>query len=550
MKHLQQPRMPMVNADRFAMVPRSDVPRSTFATVHTYKTTFDFDYLVPVHVDEVLPGDVHQGDMTVFARVSNLLFPLMDNLEVESFFFFVPSRIVWTNWVKMMGQQDNPGDSIAFTIPQIVSPVGGFTAGSVYDYMGLPTAGQVGAAATVSINALPLRGYNSIYNQWFRDENLVTSVPQAVNDGPDSNANYVLLKRAKKHDYFTAALPWPLKGGVEVPLPITGQALVKTSATDTFTGAQNPLRLLGQTGSLPTVNALVTTNAGSNRQNIYAGATGQSPTGDAYYPSNLYADLTTATGATINAIRLAVATQQFLEKDARGGTRYTELLKNHFGVTPEDARLQRPEYIGGGRSPIQTQAIPQTSATKITGSDTAIGSLTGQATIQANHRFSYHATEHGYIIGLINVTGEVTYQQGLHRMWTRQTRYDFYWPVFANLGEQAVRNDEIFCVGTGGTDTATFGYQERWAEYRYRQSKITGLFKSTTTLNIDEWHLSQQFGALPTLNSTFITQSTPGTRVLAAGAQANGMQVLFDSVFHIRCTRPIPTYSVPGLTRF
>lgn len=542
----------MVNADHFAMVPRSDVPRSTFATVHTHKTTFDMDYLIPIHVDEVLPGDVHQGKLTIFARMSNLLFPLMDNLEVETFFFFVPSRIMWTNWVKMMGQQDNPGDSIAYTIPQVVSPAGGFAVGSIYDYMGLPTAGQVGGAATVTVNVLPLRAVNQIYNQWFRDENLNTAVPQAVNDGPDSNANYVLLKRNKKHDYFTAALPWPLKGGVEVPLPISGNALVRTSAADTITGAQNPLRVLGSgTGALPTVNALLTTNAGGLRQNIYAGATGQTPTGEAYYPSNLYADLSTATGATINAIRLAVATQQFLEKDARGGTRYTELLKNHFGVEPEDARLQRPEYIGGGRSPVQTQAIAQTSATTITGSNTPVGSLTGQGTIQAQHHFSYHATEHGYIIGLVNVTGEVTYSQGLHRMWTRQTRYDFYWPVFANLGEQAVRNDELYCVGTtAGTDALTFGYQERWAEYRYRQSKITGLFRPTSTLNIATWHLSQQFGSLPTLNATFITQATPGIRVLAAGSQANGMQILFDSVFNISCTRPMPTYSVPGLQRF
>lgn len=267
------------------------------------------------------------------------------------------------------------------------------------------------------------------------------------------------------------------------------------------------------------------------------------------YFNNLYADLSTATGATINAMRLAVATQQFLEKDARGGTRYTELLKNHFGVDPEDARLQRPEYIGGGRTPVETQAIPQTSATGITGGTTQLGALVGQATISARHGFQYHATEHGYIIGLVNVTGDITYQQGLHRMWTRQTRFDFYWPTFANLGEQAVRNDEIYCRGDAN-DTLTFGYQERWAEYRYRNSMITGLFRSTSTGNIDEWHLAQQFTALPTLNATFIRQNTPAARVLAVGSQANGLQILFDSVFHISCTRAIPVYSVPGLTRF
>lgn len=545
---LNQPRMPMVDASHFAMVPRSDVPRSTFKTIHAVKQTFNFDDLVPLHIDEVLPGDVHQGDVTIFARVSNLLFPLMDNLEVETFFFFVPSRLTWSNWVKFMGEQANPADTIAYTMPQIVSPANGFAVGSLYDFFGLPTVGQVTATKTVSINALPLRGYNQIYNQWFRDENLQDSLPILTGDGPDLYTNYNLVKRNKKHDYFTSALPWPLKGGVEVPLPLSGQATVKTSTPTKLTGVQIAMRITdAATGNAPVADRYLMTGP--------TNAVGVHTTGAAFgasqgfYPNNLYADLTTATGATINAIRLAVATQQFLEKDARGGTRYTELLKNHFGVTPEDARLQRPEYIGGGRTPVDTQAIPQTSATGLTGGSTPAGSLTGQAIIRAQHRFSYHATEHGYIIGLVNVTGDITYQQGLHRMWTRSTRYDFYWPVFANLGEQAIRNDEIYCTGDT-TDPLTFGYQERWAEYRYRPSRIAGLFKSTSASNIDEWHLSQQFGSLPTLNSTFITQATPGTRILAAGATADKMQVLLDSVFHIRCTRPMPTYSVPGLTRF
>ncbi|WNK13189.1 MAG: major capsid protein [Microvirus sp.] len=548
MNNLSQPRMPMVDASHFAMVPRSDVPRSTFKTVHTHKTTFDFDYLVPVHVDEVLPGDVHQGDVTVFARVSNLLFPLMDNLEVETFFFFVPARIMWANFQKFMGAQDNPADSINYTIPQLVSGAGGFTVSSIFDYFGLPTVGQVGGAATVSVNSLPLRAYNKIFNAWFKDENLDNNLVEDTTDGPDSLGNYSLQKRRKKHDYFTSCLPWPLKGGVEVPLPLAGQAKVKTATATQVTGSQQALRWNQTDGTTPG-NVLTGTSGGVGT--AWPSATAMTGGALGLYPNNLYADLTTATGATINAIRLAVATQQFLEKDARGGTRYTELLKNHFGVEPEDARLQRPEYIGGGRTPVETQAIPQTSATGLTGGATAQGSLVGQATIRANHRFSYHATEHGYIIGLANVTGEITYQQGLHRMWTRSTRYDFYWPVFANLGEQAVRNDEIYCVGTtAGTDALTFGYQERWAEYRYRPSRITGLFKSTSSGKIDQWHLSQQFGSLPTLATTFITQATPGTRVLAAAAGANGMQILFDSVFHINCTRPMPTYSVPGLTRF
>ena len=553
MLNLNQGKLPPVDPSHFAMVPKNDVPRSTFKTEHTYKTTFDFDYLVPIHVDEVLPGDVHRGNMFVFARLANLLFPLMDNLTVESFFFFVPSRLVWSNWVKMMGQQTNPADSIAFTLPQVVSAAGGFPVASVYDYMGLPTVGQVGGAATVSVNSLPLRAYMRIWNEWFRDENLQVSEPGGtdVSDGPNVVGAFLLLKRNKRHDYFTSCLPWPLKGGVEISLPMGGQATVKTNATNLLTGAQPGLKfLLAAAGGNPVGdNALKIDNANQTVgvASVVIGASTNNPA----YPSNLYADLSTATGATINAMRLSIATQQFLEKDARGGTRYTELLKNHFGVTPEDARLQRPEYIGGGRSSVQTQAIPQTSASRLTGSTTDLGSLTAQAVAAAQHSFTYHATEHGYIIGLVNVSGDVTYQQGLHRMWTRSTRFDFYWPTFAHLGEQAVRNDELYCVGTtAGTDALTFGYQERWAEYRYRPSRITGLFKSTSALNIDEWHASQQFLALPTLNTTFITQATPATRFLAAGALSVNQAILFDSVFSISCTRPVPVYSVPGLTRF
>ncbi|WNK15112.1 MAG: major capsid protein [Microvirus sp.] len=544
-------KLPQVDPSHFAMVPRNDVPRSTFATTHTVKTTLDTDYLVPIHVDEVLPGDVHDGNVTIFARLNNLIFPLMDNLTAETFFFFVPCRLIWSNWQKFMGEQANPGDSTSYLIPQVASPPGGFIVGGLGDNFGLPTAGQLQAGLSINVNSLPFRAYNLIFNQWFRDENLMNSLNVPMGDGPDSLADFNLEKRCKKHDYFTSCLPWPLKGGVNVNLPLNGQANILTNISDLVTGAHNPLRMLHTDGTTTNVGVpLVTGSGGSTRQQVGEGTAGTGAT-TFLYPSNLYADLSTATGASINATRLAVATQQFLEKDARGGTRYTELLRNHFGVTPEDARLQRPEYIGGGRSTVQTQAIPQTSATKITGSDTAIGSLTGQALVADQHRFKYHATEHGYIIGLLNVSGDVTYQQGLHRMWSRQTRYDIAWPTFVNLGEQAVLRKEIYCRGDGvAGDDQTFGYQERYAEYRYRPSRISGLFRSTAALNIDEWHLSEQFLTAPGLNATFIRQNTPSTRVLAAGNNAIGQEILYDSVFNIRCTRALPTYSVPGLLRF
>lgn len=542
-----QGRLPSVDPSHFAMVPRSDVPRSAFLTEHTHKSTFDMGYLIPIHVEEVLPGGSYQGDCHIFARLNNLLFPLMDNARVSTFFFFVPSRLTWTNWVKMMGEQTNPADSIAYTLPQNTSPAGGWAVGSIYDYLGIPVVGQITAGQAISVNALPLRGYYQIYDQWFRDEDLQNSLAAPVNDGPDVGT-YALQRRNKRQDYFTTARPWPLKGGVDQVLPMGGSATVKTNSTALLSGAQNAVLFQKDTGGNPTPN--VALSIGGATQALSVSAVAAAAGAEKLYPSNLYADLSTATGATINAMRLAVATQQFLEKDARGGTRYTELLQNHFGVHPEDARLQRPEYIGGGVSEIRTQAIPQTSATGLTGGSTPVGALTGQAVVAGAHSFSYHATEHGYILGLVCVDADITYQQGLHRMWTRSTRFDFYWPTFANLGEQAIRNDEIYCTGTDATDIATFGYQERWAEYRYYPSRISGLFRSTSAGNIDEWHLAQQFTGAPTLNSTFIQSTPPGSRVLAAGAGANGMQILFDSFWRIKRTLPLPTYSVPGLRRF
>lgn len=531
-------RMPstMGPAHSFAQVPRAEIPRSSFDRSSGHKTSFNAGYLIPVFLDEVYPGDTFSLNMTGFCRLSTPLRPFMDNVFLNSFFFFIPLRLLWQNFQKFMGQQDNPGDSTSYTIPQIVSPAGGYGEMSIFDYMGLPTK-----IAGFTHSALFLRAYNLVWKEWFRDQNLQNSPIINSGDGPDAYSNYTLLRRGKRHDYFTGSLPWPQKGpGVTIPLgssaPIYGLEVASgssTAATGTAGISTNAAH-----------DTVIGTNAVSNPTNLQIRTATSGPVGTGNRPQ-IFADLTLATSATINQLRQAFQLQKLQERDARGGTRYTEIVQAHFNVVSPDARLQRPEYLGGGQGMVNVTQVAQTAPT-VSG-QTPQGNLAAYGTSTVTgHGFTKSFTEHGIILGLISVRADLNYQQGLNRMWSRSTKYDFYWPALAMIGEQAVLNQEIYCQGTAGgaADAGVWGYQERYGELRYKPSIVTGQLRSNSATPLDTWHLAQNFTSLPTLSDTFIQDNPPIGRVVAVPSEPN---FIGDFWFQLRCARPMPMFGVPGL---
>lgn len=543
----------------FANIPKATPPRSVFRRNHNLKTTINTDYLYPVYVDEALPGDVFKFSQNIFARLSTPLTPVMDNLYLDTFFFAVPVRLVDDTFKRLMGERPFGDVRNDYTVPQMsVTP----KSGSLSDYLGLPLLED---GKSVSVCPWWHRAYNLIYNEWFRDENLCPARPVAgVNeDGTtkdEEESDYVLCRRGKRKDYFTGCLPWPQKG-VVAGIPLSSQNGFANFEGLSFrtnfysSSTEKPLEL-----SLLLGNAYSSSGVPSNSKSVIARQSDGSSWPDGSTWSEIFCNmeqssvdgnrvpvtLEASALMTVNQLRESIAIQHLLEAWARGGTRYTEVIRSCFNVVSPDARQQRPEYLGGCSRPLNVTTVAQTSATGE--NTTPQGNLAAFVTANSSAGWTKTFTEHTVILGLANVRADLSYQQGVPRMFSRRTKYDFYWPELANLGEQAVLNKEIFASGDSEQDEAAFGYQERWAEYRYHPNTITGQFRSTAPLTLDYWHLAQKFENLPTLSQEFIEEHVPIDRVLAVATE-QAPNLILDGWFELSCARLMPLYSVPGLGR-
>lgn len=564
------------NSDsRFAQAPQVDIQRSTFDRSSGHKTTFNAGKLVPIYVDEVLPGDTFEMSTSAIIRGSTPIFPVMDNANLDIYYFFVPNRLVWDHWKEFNGENTTSKweQTVEYSIPQMAAPSGngtvvGWEKGTLADYMGIPTLigpGAPQADAQWTVNHLPFRAYCLIWNEWFRDQNLQDPVLIDTGDSqtngthltpetdPIVNQNQAALTGAnllpvnKYFDYFTGALPEPQKGP-DILLPLGNTAPVITTNTDVtgITGSSPGLRFKSNTPINSQANLAVVPGGYGTGNLVHTTANADLTNGN-MIPANLYADLENATAATINELRLAFQLQKLYERDARGGTRYIEIIKSHFGVTSPDARLQRPEYLGGERIPINIDQVIQTSGTMegtTPQGNTGAYSLTGNQGSYFKHSF----VEHGYVLGLACVRTEHTYQQGLEKIWNRKNRFDFYWPALANIGEQAILNKEIYLQSSKEANEQAFGYQEAWAEYRYKPSRVSSAFRSNiTTGSLDAWHYADYYEELPKLSAEWVQETYKNVdRTLAVQSTLED-QYIADFWFKCTCTRPMPIYSIPGL---
>lgn len=536
----------------FALNPTNiDMSRSTFDRSHSVKLSFNVGDVIPFYVDEVLPGDTFKVKTSKVVRMQPLVTPIMDNIYLDTYFFFVPNRLTWSHWREFNGENTKSAwiPATEYEVPQITAPEGGWSVGTLADYFGVPTG-----VSGLSVNAMPFRAYALIMNEWFRDQNLMDPLNIPVDDATVAGVNTGVFvtdvakgglpfKAAKYHDYFTSCLPAPQKGpDVTIPVGDLGNIpVVAMDETVPISLAQKSMHF--RTG--PVGPSQLGYLAVSNNGNVVTDV--QSATG-AYgnaIPDNLWAAWDgTAAAASINQLRMAFQIQKMYEKDARGGTRYIEILKSHFGVTSPDARLQRPEYLGGNRIPVNVNQIVQQSQTT---DQSPQGNPVGLSmTTDTHHDFKKSFVEHGFVIGVMVARYDHTYQQGLERFWSRKSRFDYYWPVFANIGEQAVKNKEIFAQGNA-EDDEVFGYQEAWADYRYKPSRVAGEMRSQYAQSLDVWHLADDYEQLPALSDEWIREdSVVIDRVLAVTSR-NSNQMWADIYIQNRTTRPMPMYSIPGL---